>query len=75
MELILLEQLEVLREKMIKTGLEQGLQNMETIKISKQLDDLLNEYERLQEPPNDSASDERFGCCDRFYAEGCYDRS
>lgn len=54
MELILLEQLEVLREKMIKTGLEQGLQNMETIKISKQLDDLLNEYERLQEPPNDS---------------------
>ena len=29
----------------------------------------------LQEPPNDSASDERFGCCDRFYAEGCYDRS
>ena len=54
MELILLEQLEVLREKMIKTGLEQGLQNTETIKISKQLDDLLNEYERLQEPLDDS---------------------
>lgn len=54
MELILLEQLEVLREKMIKTGLEQGLQNTETIEISKQLDALLNEYVRLQELSNDS---------------------
>jgi len=48
MELICLEQLELLREKMIETGMQYGLQDAKTIKISRQLDALLNEYANFE---------------------------
>lgn len=48
MGLVCLEQVELLREKMIKTGMEYGLQDAETIKISRQLDELLNEYANFE---------------------------
>lgn len=48
MELNYIEQVELLREKMIKTGMEQGLQNAETLKISRQIDALLNEYAHFE---------------------------
>ena len=40
-----LNNLEVTREKMIKSALEKGLSNSETIKLSKELDHLLNEFQ------------------------------
>jgi hypothetical protein len=41
----LLIQITKLRDNMIKTGLEKGLDNQETIMISKDLDHLLNRYQ------------------------------
>lgn len=40
----LLKELEIKRQLMIKTGIECGLQNPRTIKLSKELDRLMNEY-------------------------------
>ena len=40
-----LNNLEVTREKMIKSALEKGISNSETIKLSKELDHLLNEFQ------------------------------
>lgn len=48
MGLTCIEQVELLREKMIETGMKYGLQNDETIKISRQLDKLLNEYANFE---------------------------
>ena len=56
MELIFLEQMEQLREKMIKTGLQYGLQNDETIKVSRQLDELLNQYTNFEDAEYSSMS-------------------
>lgn len=49
-----LEQVELLREKMIKTGMEFGLQDAKTIKISRQLDELLNEYANFEKGQYDT---------------------
>ncbi|QBK25463.1 aspartyl-phosphate phosphatase Spo0E family protein [Ureibacillus thermophilus] len=40
----LLIQLEHLREKMIRSGLEHGLQSKKTIQLSKQLDKIIDQY-------------------------------
>lgn len=41
----LLKELEKKRQLMIQTGIEYGLQNPKTIRISKELDLLMNEYD------------------------------
>ncbi|PYF06488.1 aspartyl-phosphate phosphatase Spo0E family protein [Ureibacillus chungkukjangi] len=41
----LLKELESKRQLMIQTGIEYGLQNPRTIRISKELDRLMNEYD------------------------------
>lgn len=41
----LLKELEKKRQLMIQTGIEHGLQNPKTIRISKELDELMNEFE------------------------------
>ncbi|MCM3386578.1 aspartyl-phosphate phosphatase Spo0E family protein [Ureibacillus chungkukjangi] len=41
----LLKELEKKRQLMIQTGIEYGLQNPKTIRISKELDRLMNEYD------------------------------
>ncbi|HLO12871.1 MAG TPA: aspartyl-phosphate phosphatase Spo0E family protein [Pseudoneobacillus sp.] len=41
----LLNQIQMLRTKMIYTGLEKGLSNIETVNISQQLDQLLLTYQ------------------------------
>ncbi|MEK3952841.1 MULTISPECIES: aspartyl-phosphate phosphatase Spo0E family protein [Psychrobacillus] len=38
-------QLEVTREKMIKCAIEKGILNNETIKLSEELDQLLNDFQ------------------------------
>jgi len=40
----LLIQLEHLRERMIRSGLEHGLQAPKTVQLSKQLDKIINQY-------------------------------
>ena len=40
----LLKELEIKRKLMIQAGIECGLQNPRTIKLSKELDRLMNEY-------------------------------
>ena len=42
-----LNKLEVTREKMIKSALEKGVLNNETIKLSKELDQLLNDFQYI----------------------------
>jgi len=42
-----LNNLEVTREKMIKSALEKGISNSETIKLSKELDQLLNDFQYI----------------------------
>lgn len=41
---LLLEQMEQTREMMIRSGVENGLQNANTIRLSRQLDQLMNTY-------------------------------
>lgn len=41
----ILKQLERTRELMIRSGIENGLRNAKTIRLSKQLDRLMNKYE------------------------------
>jgi hypothetical protein len=41
----LLNQITNLRKRMIKTGLKKGLENNETIKLSKELDQLIFKYQ------------------------------
>jgi hypothetical protein len=43
----LLNQINIIRKKMIETGLDKGINNTETIDISKQLDRLLLNYQLL----------------------------
>ncbi|WP_442600213.1 Spo0E family sporulation regulatory protein-aspartic acid phosphatase [Neobacillus sp. D3-1R] len=43
----LLEQIDLLRMKMIEIGIEKGLNNIETISISMELDQLLFTYQSL----------------------------
>lgn len=46
----LLKKLEKTRQLMIKSGVENGLQNPETIRLSKKLDRLMNEFEVKSDP-------------------------
>lgn len=41
---LLLKQMEQTREMMIRSGVENGLQNSNTIRLSRQLDQLMNTY-------------------------------
>ena len=41
----ILKKLEITREKMIRSGIENGISNVETIRLSKKLDQLLNDYQ------------------------------
>ncbi|MFJ7950926.1 Spo0E family sporulation regulatory protein-aspartic acid phosphatase [Lysinibacillus sp. NPDC096418] len=41
---LLLKQMEQTREMMIRSGVENGLQNANTIRLSRQLDQLMNTY-------------------------------
>ncbi|WP_397537333.1 aspartyl-phosphate phosphatase Spo0E family protein [Rummeliibacillus pycnus] len=41
----ILKKLEKTREKMIRSGIENGFSNVETIRLSKKLDQLLNTYQ------------------------------
>lgn len=41
----ILKKLELTREKMIRSGIENGFSNVETIRLSKKLDKLLNTYQ------------------------------
>jgi len=41
----ILKKLEKTREKMIRSGIEKGFSNVETIRLSKKLDQLLNTYQ------------------------------
>ncbi|WP_096550541.1 aspartyl-phosphate phosphatase Spo0E family protein [Ureibacillus thermosphaericus] len=43
--------LEYVREKMIRSGLENGLQSPKTIRLSKQLDQILNQYQKHEKSP------------------------
>lgn len=54
MEEGILKQLELTRELMIRSGIENGLQNAKTIRLSQQLDKLLNIYRtQVQQKPVD----------------------
>lgn len=48
----ILEELEQTREKMIKSALENGFGNVNTIRLSEKLDQLLNAYHRENYPEN-----------------------
>ena len=48
----MLKQIEFLRKKMIQAAEENGLNHEKCITISKELDQLLNEYERMKEESN-----------------------
>jgi hypothetical protein len=43
--------LEYIRKKMIRSGLENGLQSPKTIRLSKQLDQILNQYQKHEKSP------------------------
>lgn len=45
---VLLAKIEIKRQQMIRSGLENGLQSGKTIQLSKQVDHLMNTYEQLQ---------------------------
>ncbi|MCT6924133.1 MULTISPECIES: aspartyl-phosphate phosphatase Spo0E family protein [Bacillales] len=45
----ILKQLERTRELMIRSGIENGLRNAKTIRLSKQLDRLMNKYEEQKQ--------------------------
>lgn len=46
----ILEELELTREKMIKSALENGFGNVHTIQLSEKVDQLLNAYHRITYP-------------------------
>jgi hypothetical protein len=48
----ILDELELTREKMIKSALENGFGNVNTIQLSEKLDQLLNAYHRKNYPNN-----------------------
>ncbi|PUB17989.1 aspartyl-phosphate phosphatase Spo0E family protein [Paenisporosarcina sp. OV554] len=48
----ILEELEQTREKMIKSALENGFGNVNTIQLSEKVDQLLNAYHRKNYPEN-----------------------
>ncbi|GLC87669.1 aspartyl-phosphate phosphatase Spo0E family protein [Lysinibacillus piscis] len=54
---LLLKQMEKTREMMIRSGVENGLQNVKTIQLSRRLDQLMNTYYRqmaLEEEKHES---------------------
>lgn len=48
-DICLQEEIEILRKKMIETANEKGFRNRETIRLSQQLDKLMNEQLRNKE--------------------------
>ena len=46
MSRMILDKMEKTRELMIKSGIENGLQNVKTIRLSRKLDELLNLYDK-----------------------------
>lgn len=48
----MLKKIEFLRKKMIQSAEENGLNHEKCITISKELDQLLNEYERIKQESN-----------------------
>lgn len=45
---MLLVEIELKRQQMIQSGLENGLQSDKTLELSKQVDHLMNAFERVQ---------------------------
>lgn len=52
MDHLLLLKLEMVREKMIRSGMENGLQAPKTIQLSKELDVIMNQYEQSNNESN-----------------------
>lgn len=55
----ILQQLEMKRQMMIESGIEHGLQNEKTIQLSRQLDQLINEFD--EQRYNGTIMAQRFG--------------
>jgi len=47
-EIELLKKIEQLRQSMIEVAIKKGLSSHESIEISRELDDLLNQYEKIK---------------------------
>ena len=43
---VLLQQIELKRQLMIQSGMEHGLQSQKTLQLSKQVDQLMNQFEQ-----------------------------
>ncbi|MEB2298364.1 aspartyl-phosphate phosphatase Spo0E family protein [Lysinibacillus xylanilyticus] len=54
---LLLKQMEQTREMMIRSGVENGLQNAKTIQLSRRLDQLMNTYYRQTTLEEESQED------------------
>ncbi|SOB91882.1 stage 0 sporulation regulatory protein [Ureibacillus xyleni] len=54
----LLKKLEQTRQLMIESGMENGLQNPKTIRLSKQLDRIMNQYDDDDDDDDGSNEDE-----------------
>lgn len=44
------KKMEITREQMIQSGIDHGLQNLKTIRLSRKLDKLINLYNQEQNP-------------------------
>ena len=53
MSRLILDKMEKTRELMIKSGIENGLQNVKTIRLSRKLDELLNLYDKEKQNQED----------------------
>lgn len=56
MSRMILYKMEKTRELMIKSGIENGLQNVKTIRLSRKLDELLNLYDKEKQDQEDGDS-------------------
>ncbi|KOY82461.1 aspartyl-phosphate phosphatase Spo0E family protein [Lysinibacillus macroides] len=59
---LLLKQMEQTREMMIRSGVENGLQNAKTIQLSRRLDQLMNTYYRQTAFEDEKEQDEEEDC-------------
>ncbi|MEK5334177.1 MULTISPECIES: aspartyl-phosphate phosphatase Spo0E family protein [unclassified Lysinibacillus] len=57
---LLLKQMEQTREMMIRSGVENGLQNAKTIQLSRRLDQLMNTYYRQTTLEEEEDQDDLF---------------
>ncbi|KYG89313.1 aspartyl-phosphate phosphatase Spo0E family protein [Metasolibacillus sp. FSL H7-0170] len=58
MEEGILKQLERTREQMIRSGIENGLRNAKTIRLSRQLDRLMNKYAKQKQENQNMLDDQ-----------------